>query len=134
MTEARLQAVTADRVSAREFLAQAEVFLTDAQVSGLSAESQVVLAHNAAMSACDSVLQAVGKRVTPGDRGHVLRLESALSQIDGDTEDLRERLDASRARRNEASYAAGPVARASVEDALEATAELIERARRFLRD
>jgi hypothetical protein len=42
---------------------------------------------------------------------------------------LLERLDASRERRNEASYAAGFVAQASLSDAHEATAELVELAR-----
>jgi len=74
-------------------------------------------------------MQAVGLRVTPGDRSHAMRLENALEQLDEDTEDLLERLDASRARRNEASYAAGFVAQASVDDAREATTELVELAR-----
>ncbi|HEV7162296.1 MAG TPA: hypothetical protein VGN25_03490 [Solirubrobacteraceae bacterium] len=64
----------------------------------------------------------------------MLRLETALAQLDHDTEDLLERLDASRSRRNEASYAAMLVAEASVEEAREATAELIELARELLRE
>jgi hypothetical protein len=44
-----------------------------------------------------------------------------------------ERLDASRSRRNEASYASMLVAQASVDEAREATAELIELARDRLR-
>lgn len=70
--------------------------------------------------------------MTPGDRSHVLRLETALDQVDVDTEELLDRLDASRERRNEASYAAGLVVQASLSDAREATAELIELARRFV--
>ena len=73
----------------------------------------------------------MGLRVTPGDRSHVLRLETALKEVHGDTEELLERLDASRERRNEASYAARFVAQASVADAREATAELVELARAF---
>jgi uncharacterized protein Yka (UPF0111/DUF47 family) len=72
--------------------------------------------------------------VTPGDRSHILRLETALDQAADDTEELLERLDASRERRNEASYAAGFVAHASVTDAREATAEIIELARTFVGD
>lgn len=70
--------------------------------------------------------------MTPGDRSHVVRLETALDRLDGDTEDLLDRLDASRARRNEASYAAEFVAEASVADAREATAELLELAQVFI--
>lgn len=126
MTEARVERVHEDRVRAREFFAQAEVFLRDAKDENLSAASRAVLFHNATMCACDAILQARGLRVTTGDRAHILRLETALDQIDVDTEELLEQLDASRERRNEASYAADPVARASVADAQEATLELIE--------
>lgn len=131
MTDARVEKVHADRVSAREFAVQAAQFLEDAGTENLSAPSRVVLLHNAAISACDAILQAVGLRVTPGDRSHALRLETALRELDADTEELFERLDASRERRNEASYAAGFIAQASVVDAHEATIELVELARVF---
>lgn len=105
---------------------------TTLATDGLSAASRVILLHNSAISACDGILQAVGLRVTPGDRSHVLRLQSALEELDADTEDLFDRLDASRERRNEASYAVGFIARASVADAQEATTELVELARVFV--
>lgn len=132
MTEARVEEVLSDRVTAREFMAQAEIFLSDATEAKLRAESQVVLLHNAAIAACDAILQVVGLRVTGGDGSHVLRLETALEQIDADTEELLERLDASRERRSEASYAAAFVAEASVDDARQATTELVELTRRFV--
>jgi hypothetical protein len=132
VTDARVEEIYADRLSATEFLTQAETFLRDAAVSDLSTESQAVLLHNAAISACDATLQAVGLRVTPGDRSHALRLETAVAQLPGDTEELLERLDASRVRRNEASYAADLVAEASVDDAREATLEPVALVRRFV--
>jgi hypothetical protein len=132
MTDARVEKVYEDVVAAREFVTQAERFLTDASVEGLGAASRVVLLHNAAISACDGILQAVGLRVTPGDGSHIVRLEAALEQIDGDTEELLERLDASRERRNEASYRAGFVGQASVSDAHEATVEVVRIARDFV--
>jgi len=132
MTDARIDQVYTDLLAAREFLAQAETFLADADVDALTAESKAILLHSATVSACDAILQAVGLRVTSGDGSHVLRIEAALEQVDGNTEDLLERLDASRARRNEASYAAAFVPIASVADAREATAELIELARAFV--
>jgi hypothetical protein len=82
MTDARIESVRADRVGAREFLSQADRFLTDARTDGLTAESQAVLLHSAAVCACDGILQAVGVRVTGGDRSHALRLESALGELD----------------------------------------------------
>lgn len=129
MSDARVERVHADRVGAREFLVQADGFVTDADRHGLSAPSRAVLLHSAAVCACDAILQAAGLRVSAGDRSHVLRLETALAEVDGDTEDLLERLDASRARRNEASYAAGFVPEASLAEAREALRELLEAAR-----
>jgi hypothetical protein len=63
MTDARVEPVYEDRVRAREFLAQSERFFTDANRSGLAAESRSVLFHNAAVCACDAILQAAGLRV-----------------------------------------------------------------------
>jgi hypothetical protein len=128
-----VEKVFEDRVSAREFVQQAEAFFADAEAASLSAPSRAVLLHQATVSACDAILQSAGLRVTPGDGSHVLRIEAALEQLDGNTEELLERLDASRARRNEASYAAGFVAEASLADAREATAELLELARGIVR-
>jgi hypothetical protein len=97
MTDARVENVHADRVRSREFLAQAQRFATDADAPGL--ESRVVLLHNAVLAACDAILQSIGLRVTSGDGAHMLRIETALDQLDQDTEELLESLDASRERR-----------------------------------
>ncbi len=132
MTDARTERVHADRVRAREFLDQADRFRSDADSTGLSAESQSVLLHNATICACDAILQTAGLRITSGDRAHALRLQTALDQLDEDTEELLESLDASRERRNEASYAASFVPQASLADAREATTELLELTRALL--
>ncbi len=132
MTDARVEKIYADRVRAHEFFDQADRFRSDADTADLGAESQSVLLHNATICACDAILQAVGLRITSGDRAHALRLERALDQLDGDTEELLESLDASRERRNEASYAASFVPETSLADAREATTELLERARTLL--
>ncbi len=132
MTNARVERVHADRVRAGEFFDQAQQFVRDAELSDLSNESRIVLLHNAVVSACDAILQSVGLRVTAGDGAHILRIEHALDQLDMDTEELFDSLDASRERRNEASYAALFVANASAADALEATTELVELTRHFI--
>lgn len=132
MTEARVQKVHADRNGARIHLEQAATFQGDADQK-LSAESRSVLLHNAAVSAADAILQAAGLRITSGDGAHQLRLETALAQLPDDTDDLLDRLEASRSRRNEASYAAMLVPQASVDEAREATAELIALARDFVK-
>ncbi len=125
MTEARVEHVYADRVSAGEYLEQAEGFLADADADGLRPPSRAVLLHSATVCACDAILQAVGLRVTSGDRAHVLRLETALAQVGDDTDELLESLDATRERRNEASYHAAFVPQSSVVEAREAAAELL---------
>ncbi len=132
MTEARLRKVHADRVGAREFLVQARIFMRDARVEKVSNEGRQVLLHQTVICACDAVLLAAGLQVTVGDRAHLLRLEHALEQLPDDAEELLDTLDASRARRVEASYRAGPVPQASVEEAETATADLLERAERFV--
>jgi hypothetical protein len=132
VTDARVERVPADKVRGREFLDQTERFLVKAQISRLTPESRVTLLDNAAMCACDAILQADGMRVTSGDDAHILRLRTAHDQLDHDTRELLESLDASRVRRNEASYHALFVAEASATDAHEATAEPIELARSLL--
>jgi hypothetical protein len=132
MSEARVQEVHADKSGARIYLDQAEAFQVDADQK-LSAESRSVLLHNAAVSAADAILQAAGLRVTLGDGAHQLRLETALAQLAHDTDELLDRLEASRSRRNEASYAAMLIPQASVDEAREATAELIVLARGYVR-
>jgi hypothetical protein len=122
---ARLQQIAPDAHGAQTSLAQADVFLADARNADNSNESRIVLAHNATVAAADAILAANGQRVTSGDNGHVLRLEAALDHVDGDTDELLERLDAARARRNEASYAGLAVGSFSVADALEATTEFV---------
>lgn len=122
----------ADRLGARAFLEQSEGFLRDADRDDLSTESRAVLLHHAAIGASDAILLAKGRRVTSGDGSHVKRLEAALALIDADTEELLVELDISRTRRAEASYQAQPVARASVSDALDATAELVALAKGLL--
>ena len=132
MTGARLDTGHEDRVTAREFVDQARMFLGDAASDGLSNESRSVLLHQAAVSACDAILQAAGLRVTSGDGAHALRLDEAIDLLAGENDELLERLHSSRSRRNEASYALGLVADVSLEEAREATTELIERAADFV--
>jgi hypothetical protein len=132
MTEARLRKVPADRIGAREFLVQAHIFMSDALVGEVSNEGRQLLLHQTAICACDAVLLASGLQVTGGDGAHLLRLAHALEQLPGDAEELLDTLDASRARRVEASYRAGPVPAASVEEAAEATRELLGLAKSFV--
>jgi len=71
VTDARVESVHEDRITAREFLAQAETLLADAGTRRLSTPAQSLLAHQASVCACDAILQAAGLRVTPGDVAEV---------------------------------------------------------------
>lgn len=131
MIEARVEKVYANRRDARIYVEQAKTFQTDADAD-IGAESRSVLLHNAVIAAADAILQAAGLRVSGGEGAHQLRIESALAQISRDTDELLDRLEASRSRRNEASYAAMLVPQASIEEAREATAELLVLAGEFV--
>ncbi len=132
MTEARVRRVPADRIGAREFLEQGRIFMSDAGIREISNEGRQLLLHQTAICACDAVLLASGLQVAGGDGAHMMRLEHALAELPEDVDELLDTLDASRARRVEASYRAGPVPEASVEEAAEATLDLLERATRFV--
>jgi hypothetical protein len=131
MTEARVEKVYANRQDARTYLDQAKIFQADADAD-LSGESRSVLLHNAVISAADAIRQAAGLRVSGGEGAHQLRIETALAQLQDETEELLDRLEASRSRRNEASYHAMLVPDASIDEAREATAELIALAEGFI--
>jgi hypothetical protein len=119
-------------VGAREFLDQARIFMQDTALEALSNEGRQLLLHQAAVCACDAILLVSGLQIAGGEGGHLLRLEQALKQLPEDTDELFDALDSSRARRVEASYRAGPVPAASVQDADEATRELLALAEGFV--
>lgn len=126
MTEARVETTYPDPATAREFLDQAQTFFGDASNSDNSKESRAVLAHQAAVAACDAVLLHDGRRIAGDEGAHRLRLATAREALGGDLQDLFERLDDSRAWRNDASYRAQLVPDATLAEALEATRELLE--------
>lgn len=132
MTEARIEAVPADPREARVFLARGKDFLRDGRAGDNTAASRQVLLHSAAVCACDAVLLAAGLRVTAGDRSHVIRLDKATELLDAD--DLLDRLDDARLRRNESSYGAAMPAAEDVAEAIEVTQELLDRASAFVAD
>lgn len=132
MTAAEVVKVPSDRVSAREYLNQANQFSADSEASVLSNESMQLLIHQAAVSGCDAILLASGLRVRGSEGGHELRLREALKRVAPDDEELLDDLLASRDRRSEASYATAPVARASVGEARDALARLLGLAASYL--
>ncbi|MGH2878417.1 MAG: hypothetical protein ACRDK4_02265 [Solirubrobacteraceae bacterium] len=134
MSTAKVVKVPTDRVGARDYLNQARQFSKDSETDVISSESKQVLIHQAAISGCDAILLASGFRIRGSEGGHELRLREALKRVAPDEEELLDDLLASRDRRSEASYAAEPVARASVAEARDALAQLLELAASYLAD
>jgi hypothetical protein len=132
MTDARVEHVPVDTLRARGFLAQAKQFLADGGGSTISSPSRQVLLHNAAIAACDALLMVHGRRVTPGDGGHWLRLKEAQDLLQDDHGDLFDRLDESRMARNDVSYRAEFVLDEEVDAARRAVEELLEIAQSYV--
>jgi len=126
VTEARLESIEPDPWLANSFLNRAKQFAADGNREALASESRQVLLHNAAIAACDAILAIEGQRVVGADGGHLLRLDAAHRILPGDHADLFERLDESRASRNQASYAADLVPLADAEETAVAVSQLIE--------
>lgn len=126
MTTARVVKTYPDPATAREFLAQAESFFSDASRLSNSNESRSLLTHQAAVAACDAVLTFEGQRIAGDEGSHGLRLRTACAALSGDLAELLERLDDSKSWRNDASYRAQVVPSPILTDALEATGELID--------
>jgi hypothetical protein len=106
VTRAAVEDVEPDPGRARDFLAQAKIFLADADQPATHAESAVVLYWQTCVSAMDAILAARGRRIGPGVGSHAVRVESAAAILGAGYNELFERLDEWRRERNDVSYAA----------------------------
>jgi hypothetical protein len=86
----------------RELFAVAERDLKDSAVAGISPDTQLGLAYNAALQLCTAALAAAGYRASR-ERKHYLTLQSAAHTIEADAK-LVARLDAFRKKRNVSDY------------------------------
>jgi len=77
--------------------------LADAQVAGLSPDTRLRLAYNAALQAATAALAASGYRVARRERHHYLTIESLADTIGADS-DLITRFDKFRKKRNIGDY------------------------------
>jgi hypothetical protein len=106
MTRAEAEAVEPDPGRARDFVAQAQRFLADAERESTYLESAVVLYWSACISAMDAVLTSAGLRVGRGEDSHAVRIEKARSVLGAGFSDLCDRLDEWRRERHDVSYRA----------------------------
>ena len=106
MSRAAVHEVDPDSARAREFLAQARLFLADADRSSTALESAVVLYWQSCISAMDAMLTAAGLRLEDGVDTHLVRVQTASSLAGDGYADLFERLDHWRRGRHGVSYAA----------------------------
>lgn len=133
MSRAQVEQVTPDLERGRQFLAQARLFLRDADTSTLGAASSFFLYYQAALAGLDALLASRGHRVTSGEESHRVRIEAAAALAGAGHEELFERLDVWRADRHAVSYAAlDPTAaavdalRTDVHDLLDVVARLLD--------
>jgi hypothetical protein len=130
VTRARAEHVPADPTTARVFVDQAERFLEDAE--GMAPASVQLLCWQACISAMEAVLLMAGRRVSPGDGAHVLRLREAEKQIEEDHTGLFQRLDDHRELRHDVSYHAGVISEQEAESTRRDATELVAIVRTML--
>ena len=106
MTRAELEPVEPDATRAREFVAQARLFLADAERETTHLESAVILYWSACISSMDALLAIDGLRVSSGEDSHAVRVEGARRVLGAGYRDLTDRLDEWRRERHGVSYAA----------------------------
>lgn len=86
----------------RDLFAVAERDLKDSAVTGISSDTQLGLAYNAALQVCGAALAAAGYRASR-ERKHYVTLQSLVYTIGADAK-LLARLDAFRKKRNVGDY------------------------------
>ena len=86
----------------RDLFAVSERDLKDSEVAGISPDTQLGLAYNAALQVCAAALAAAGYRASR-DRKHYVTLQSSAHTIGADAK-LVGRLDAFRKKRNVGDY------------------------------
>jgi hypothetical protein len=106
VTRAEAEPVEPDFERARDFIAQAKRFLTDAERDSTHLESAVVLYWSVCLSAMDALLAAAGLRIRRGQDSHAVRVETTRELLGAGFHDLCDRLDEWRRERHDVSYAA----------------------------
>jgi hypothetical protein len=105
MTKAEVEAVDPDPGRAKDFIAQAQRFLADAERGSTHLESAVVLYWSVCVSAMDAVLASAGFRVGRGEDSHAVR-EATRQVLGAGFAELCDRLDEWRRERHGVSYRA----------------------------
>lgn len=121
-----------DSRETRELLAIADRDITDAQVEGLSCDSRLSIAYNAALQLATAALAASGFR--PGREAHHYRAVQSLGFTVGVSPDLVDQLDGFRRKRNISDYErAGSVSEHDAREMLELARTLRETVEVWLR-
>lgn len=117
----------------RDLFAVAERDLRDSDVTGLSADTQLALAYNAALQSATAALAAEGFRATRESK-HVRTIESLALTVGLDRGVLT-RLDAFRKKRNVGDYErAGAVSAKEAEEMRRLARDLRDQVERWLED
>jgi len=119
------------REEIRDLFAVAERDLKDSAVAGISPDTQLGLAYNAALQVCAAALAAAGYRASR-ERKHYLTLQSAAYTIGADAK-LVTRLDAFRKKRNVGDYErVGSTSQKEADELREIAKNLCDRVRSWI--
>jgi hypothetical protein len=134
VTRAEAEPVEPDFEHARDYIAQAKRFLSDADRDSTHLESAVVLYWSVCISSMDALLAAAGLRIGRGEDSHAVRVATTGQVLGAGFNELCDRLDEWRRERHDVSYAAitpaaGDVAamQADARDVLAAAEDFVRR-------
>lgn len=131
MSRASVDLVQRDVRTAVGFVKQARQQLASACIAGVDPQSSYALSYQAAIKALTGALIAVGRRVTAGESGHLVLIEEARRQIQGDAT-LFDRLDRMRRTRHTVFYELAEVSEIELRGAREDAEAIVEAAARFV--
>lgn len=130
--DAQVDIVPPDFADGDRRLAQARNHRRSAQLPGIDNESAYILLYSAAHKAATAVLAVVGRRVSAGERGHVVMLAEVRRALGQEHAQLMTRLDRARQQRHRVAYETLAVGQAELAALLTATQEAIDAAQRFV--
>lgn len=128
----QLEQIAPDPHDINRLLEAAKRSLTDAQLSGLSAEGRFDMAYKAIMQSSNAALQASGFRTLTSKPGHHQTMIQTLSLTVGLDKDTTIQLDALRKQRNVIDYSGDIVSDTMANAAIEHAVSLLDRVRRQL--
>lgn len=131
MVDATTESVPADFAEARSRLTQAMKHAQSADNS-VDNESAFILLYTAVHKALGATLLSAGLRVGSGERGHVILIREAKTQLGAEHAQLLTRIDRARRKRNSVAYETQTIAEAELKAMKSDTLKTLEEVGRFI--